>query len=198
MILQAEFSPAEEHEVTKFFAMICVRVDNKYIYWRSEGNPLDLNNLPEDYGKQASEDSSSSAERETETLNKARQLVFSNDLAPTTHHLGYVSSNGQAIPHGGYHHQATNMSDPSMPFRSMCPTRLFPLSSPLMPPPMYASPPRLLPFPSGAPINEYYVGHVLSNPTLNEGNYTCIGAPVGGVRDMTLQNQEEGLNWGRR
>ncbi|XP_073304242.1 zinc finger protein JAGGED-like [Primulina huaijiensis] len=223
---------------------------------RSEGNPLDLNNLPEDYGKQTSEDSSSSAvagggyrkkknganeakdecgkvyecrfcslkfcksqalgghmnrhrqERETETLNKARQLVFSNDLAPTSHHLGYVSSNGQPIPHGGYHHQATNMSDPSLPFRSIYPTRLFPASSPLIPPPpppppMYTSPQR--PFPSGPPINEYYVGHVLSTPTFgitqNEGNYTCIGAPVGhggGVRDMTLQNQEEGLNWGRR
>lgn len=29
------------------------------------------------------------SERETETLNKARQLVFTNDLAPG--HLGYVS-----------------------------------------------------------------------------------------------------------
>ncbi|KAK4430217.1 Zinc finger protein JAGGED [Sesamum alatum] len=196
--------------------------------WRSEENPLDLNNLPEDYtrdGKQVSEDSSSSAERETETLNKARQLVFTNDLAPG--HLGYVSG-GQTIPHGGYH-QAGNMAGD---FRSMYPTRLFSTSSSLIPPPppppppqpqasayMYASPPRLLStFPShqypgpAPPVNDYFVGHVLSNGTspVSEGNhYTCIGAPVGhgfgntgggggGVRDVSLQNQEEGLSWGRR
>lgn len=74
-------------------------------------------------------------------------------------------------------------------------------------------------------VNDYYVGHVLSSgsggghPSLNyaaaaaESNYTCIGAPVGhgfgggssrgstdgggGGRDGSLQNQEEGLNWGR-
>ncbi|KAL0463579.1 UNVERIFIED_CONTAM: Zinc finger protein JAGGED [Sesamum latifolium] len=197
--------------------------------WRPEENPLDLNNLPEDYtrdGKQVSEDSSSSAERETETLNKARQLVFTNDLAPG--HLGYVSG-GQTIPHGGYH-QAGNIAGD---FRSMYPTRLFSTSSPLIPPPppppppqpqaapyMYASPPRLLSFgsqyPAAPPVNDYFVGHVLSNSsssygaTSSEGNhYTCIGAPVGhgfgntgggggGVRDVSLQNQEEGLSWGRR
>ncbi|KAL0380764.1 UNVERIFIED_CONTAM: hypothetical protein Sangu_0140700 [Sesamum angustifolium] len=115
-------------------------------------------------------------------------------------------------------------------FRSMYPTRLFSTSSTLIPPPppppppqpqaapyMYASPPRLLSFasqyPGAAPVNDYFVGHVLSNSsssygaTPSEGNhYTCIGAPVGngfgntggGVRDVSLQNQEEGLSWGRR
>ncbi|KAL0430135.1 UNVERIFIED_CONTAM: hypothetical protein Sradi_0639500 [Sesamum radiatum] len=84
---------------------------------------------------------------------------------------------------------------------------------------MYASPPRLLSFgsqyPAAPPVNDYFVGHVLSNSsssygaTPSEGNhYTCIGAPVGhgfgntgggdGVRDVSLQNQEEGLSWGRR
>ncbi|KAL3654416.1 hypothetical protein CASFOL_004097 [Castilleja foliolosa] len=133
-------------------------------------------------------------ERETETLNKARQLVFTNDLGPG--HLGYVS--------GG----------------SMYPTRLFPNSTPLIPQPpplqppppppaapyMYTSqPPRLLSFHSQLypprPANDYFTGHFLS-----EGNYACIGAPVGpagtapstgggnaGVRD----SQEEGLSWGR-
>ncbi|KAG8366620.1 hypothetical protein BUALT_Bualt17G0098700 [Buddleja alternifolia] len=188
---------------------------------RSEENPLDLNNLPEDYtrdGRQASEDSSSSAERETETLNKARQLVFTNDLAPG--HMGYASGN-QPISHGGYH----QASDTTLPFRSMYPGRLFstipPPPPPLPPPPppqassyMYTSPTRLLSFPSQypPPPNDYFMGHVLSNSS--EGNYTCIGAPVGhafggsggrgvegtaaaagGVRDVS---QEEGLNWGRR
>lgn len=108
------------------------------------------------------------------------------------------------------------MSDP---LRSMYPpTRLFPTSSPYIPPPqaaagpyMYTSSPRMLSFPSQYPppqqTNDYYVGHVLP-PT--EANYTCIGAPVGhgftssrgvegaGVGDVPVHNQEEGLNWGRR
>lgn len=135
------------------------------------------------------------------------------------------------IPNGGGYHQATTMTDPPG-LRSMYPTtRMFPSSSPLVAPPpppqsMYASPPRLLSFhsqypPPAPPVNnDYFVGHVLSNPsygptTPTEGNYTCIGAPVGhgfgssgggggggggGGRDVSaLHNQEEGLlNWGRR
>lgn len=154
-------------------------------------------------------------ERETETLNKARQLVFTNDLAPT--HIGYVS--GYVDPTrssilviciymcvwwcvcvGSGHHQIPHGGDPPLPFRSMYPTRMFSPPSPLIPPPpqqyMYASPPRILSFHSAA--NDYFVGHALPN----ESNYTCVGAPVGhgfpsgggggGV------SQEEGLNWGRR
>ncbi|CAK9149327.1 unnamed protein product [Ilex paraguariensis] len=263
---------------------------------RPEGNPLDLNNLPEDYirdGKQALDDTSSSAagyrkkksgakdgkddcgkvyecrfcslkfcksqalgghmnrhrqERETETLNRARQLVFSNDnlLAQGAHHLG-----GQPIPSGGYH-QASHIGDPTLPFRPVYPTRMFPGSSstllpsspPGQPPPqpqpyMYTSPPRMVPYTSQYTqhqVNDYFVGHVLSSNAqynqLNQNyasvpadnNYTCIGAPVGtvgqgfahgngssrgpdmavsaggvggGGRDMSLHNQEEGLNWGR-
>lgn len=52
---------------------------------------------------------------------------------------------------------------------------------------------------------DYYVGHVLHNYVGESSSYTCIGAPVGGGgggqgfigKDGTLQNQEEGLNWGR-
>ncbi|XP_051145174.1 zinc finger protein JAGGED-like [Andrographis paniculata] len=234
---------------------------------RPGGNPLDLNNFPEDYttrdaGKQLSEDSSSSTgvyrkkkssyggggggggkdgkdegekvyecrfcslkfcksqalgghmnrhrqERETETLNKARELVFTNDLAPAAH-LGYVSS-CQSIPHGGYQQG------------SMYPTRMY-STSPIIPPPatnptppyVYHSPPHIVSqYPvaagAGAPMNDYFVGHALSGSSSygsgrSEGNYTCIGAPVGqgmtnsnGGRDMSVLNQEDGgLNWGRR
>ncbi|KAF5958044.1 hypothetical protein HYC85_005269 [Camellia sinensis] len=233
---------------------------------RPEGNPLDLNYLPDDYsrdGKHVIEDSSSSAghrkkksggkdekdengkvyecrfcslkfcksqalgghmnrhrqERETETLNRARQLVFSNDslAAQAAHHLG-----GQSVPHGGYH-QTGNMGDPSLSFYS---TRLFPGSSstflqPSPPPPhqsyIYTSPSRPV---SSYPVNDCFVGHVLSGgsntqyghpnpnyaaaaPPPPDTNYTCIGAPVGhsvgggGSIDMSLHNQDEGLNWSR-
>ncbi|GER43857.1 zinc finger family protein, partial [Striga asiatica] len=101
--------------------------------------------------------------RETETLNKARQLVFSNDLAPN--HLA---------------------SPPPLP-----PQRLLSFHSHShYPPPL---PP--------APASDFFLGHVLS-----EGNYTCIGAPVGqdgggsteGVRDVTLNATHQGLmSWGR-
>ncbi|KAK3006105.1 hypothetical protein RJ639_017428, partial [Escallonia herrerae] len=239
---------------------------------RSEGNPLDLNNLPEDYssrdGKQVVEDTSSTAghkkkksgakdgkdesgkvyecrfcslkfcksqalgghmnrhrqERETETLNRARQLVFNTDnlIAPGPHHLG-----GQPVPQGGYH-QAGNIADPALPFRSAYQTtRLFSSSSSsILPPPppthdsyMYTSPPsRLVSYSSQLPPNDYFVGHVLPPPgnspygpsypapppDHHPTNYTCIGAPVGhgtkpgGGRDLSLNHQEEGLSWGRR
>ncbi|KAG6396629.1 hypothetical protein SASPL_142784 [Salvia splendens] len=184
-----------------------------YMPERSEANSLDLNNLPEDSsrdGLQASGDSSSSAERETETLNKARQLVFSNDVPPP--HLGYVSSGGQPIQQGGYHQGSSSMDDG---FRSMYPppSRMFP-TSPAPPPPQtvtygFPSPPQLIPVPP-PPHNDYYVGHVLPNPCYggppsNESYYTCVGAPVtprgqldaGGNSSMHNQDHE-GLNWGRK
>ncbi|KAK8993237.1 hypothetical protein V6N11_033340 [Hibiscus sabdariffa] len=206
---------------------------------RPEKNPLDLNNLPDDYtrdGKLVFEEGSSSgsrkkksggkdgkdecgkgsvrscyddgvlpmkrghvmktklvSQRETETLNRARQLVFNNDNLATQGHLG---------------------CDPTLPFRSVYPPRMFPgSSSTLMPPPQ----PYLQPYPAHS-INDYYVGHVLGSgssqyPQQNlnylgpqDSNYTCIGAPVGhgfgpnpsrSGADASLSNQEEGLNWGR-
>ncbi|KAI7998163.1 Zinc finger protein JAGGED [Camellia lanceoleosa] len=245
---------------------------------RPEGNPLDLNNLPDDYsrdGKQVVEESSSSAgyrkkksgakdgkdecekvyecrfcslkfcksqalgghmnrhrqERETETLNRARQLVFGNDnlAAQGAHHLGC-----QPVPHGGGYHQTSNIGDPTLPFRPAYPTRLFSGSSstllqsqPPPPPPhhqpyIYTSPSHLVSYQA----NDYIVGHALSGRNTQYGhlnpnyatppppppdtNYTCIGAPVGyafppgsrsggvgGGRDVSLNNQDEGLNWGR-
>ncbi|CAI9785385.1 unnamed protein product [Fraxinus pennsylvanica] len=186
---------------------------------RSEENPLDLNNLPEDYTRddnEVSDNSSSSpaagyrkkksggkdgkddSERETETLNKARQLVFTNDLAPGAHHLGYLPG-GQQIPNGGFHQPPGNMGDATMPFRTMYPTRLFSGSSPLLPSPppgqpppqppyIYTSPSRLLPLHSqypAQPVNDYFVGHAVSGSNSRyaasppDTNYTCIGALLG-------------------
>ncbi|KAG6405590.1 hypothetical protein SASPL_133181 [Salvia splendens] len=158
---------------------------------RPEANSLDLNNLPEDYtrdGKQTLGDTSSSAERETETLNKARQLVFSNDVAPP--HINYVSS-------GGFHQASSSSMDEA--FRSIypaAPSRMFPTTPP-PPQPQYG-------FPS-PPHSDYYM---LSNscyaaPPPNGSFYTCIGAPVAAARgvdgDSSMHNQDhEGLGWARR
>ncbi|GMJ13138.1 JAGGED [Hibiscus trionum] len=136
-------------------------------------------------------------ERETETLNRARQLVFSNDNLATPGHLGYVPSS--------YH-----PNDPTLSYRSVCPPRIFSgSSSTLIPPTLQPPQPYLHPSPSRlgsssypsqySPhgINDYYVGHVLGvssnlshsqhhQQNLNylggsDSNYTCIGAPVGNM-----------------
>ncbi|KAH6755578.1 C2H2 and C2HC zinc fingers superfamily protein [Perilla frutescens var. hirtella] len=132
-------------------------------------------------------------ERETETLNKARQLVLSNDLGPT--HLGYVSSSGQPISQGYNNQQASNNMDEAaaLPFRSMYPSRMFPTPPPQPVPYAFPSPPQLLPIPSqyppAPPPNDYYVGHVLPNSCYGNGNnyYTCIGAPVTGGATMNME-----------
>ncbi|TYH25595.1 hypothetical protein ES288_A03G181900v1 [Gossypium darwinii] len=209
---------------------------------RPEKNPLDLNNLPDEYtrdGKQVFEEGSSGyrtkksggrdgkdecgkvyecrfcslkfcksqalgghmnrhrQERETETLNRARQLVFSNDNLATPGNPGYHPS----------YHPAGNLGDPTLPFRTVCPPRLFSASSNLMPPTPILQPPQpyLQPSPSrlssshlpqypAHSVNDYYVGHALGSSTLShsqyhpqnlnylgvsDSNYTCIGAPVG-------------------
>ncbi|KAG2664129.1 hypothetical protein I3843_16G063800 [Carya illinoinensis] len=218
---------------------------------RPEENPLDLNNLPDDFrdhGKQVFEaDSSYSGyrkkksggkdgkddcgkvyecrfcslkfcksqalgghmnrhrqERETETLNRARQLVFSTDnlVSQTPSHLGYC----QPIIPGGYHPAAGTAinGDPTLQLRyprffSGSPSTQLPPPPPQPPQPppqpyLYPSPSRPMSFPTPYnpqqhQMNEYCVGHVLGSnnqqchPNLSYGpdssTYTCIGAPVG-------------------
>ncbi|PON95944.1 Zinc finger protein JAGGED-like [Trema orientale] len=197
---------------------------------RPEENPLDLNNLPDDYlsrdGKQVFEDGSTGyrkkksggkdgkdecgkvyecrfcslkfcksqalgghmnrhrQERETETLNRARQLVFSNDNLAGQ---GHLSCCHPMTPGAGYHHPTANMgvvADPALPIRF--PTRMFSASSssnfipPPPPPPtlqpsqpaynLYSSPNRPMPFSSShypPHHHDYYVGHVLGASTNN-------------------------------
>ncbi|CAL0320800.1 unnamed protein product [Lupinus luteus] len=238
---------------------------------RPEGNPLDLNNLPDEYssrdGKQVLEESSSPSyrkkknggregkeecgkvyecrfcslkfcksqalgghmnrhrqERETETLNHARQLVFRTDhtlAAQAAPHLGCCQPIG-AGGVGGYH-TSGNMGDPTIPqplrfpryFSASSSSSHIPPPPPPQPPYLYASPSRPpVPFTSHfPPHNDYYVGNVLNHAHHSyinvagsgggeSGSYTCIGAPVGqafggGGKDGTVQNQGEGLNWGR-
>ncbi|PPS12639.1 hypothetical protein GOBAR_AA07997 [Gossypium barbadense] len=128
---------------------------------------------------------SMNVERETETLNRARQLVFNNDNLATQGHLGCHPS----------YHPGGNVGDPTLPFRSVYPPRMF--SGHVL----------------GSSGSSQYPQQNLNYLGAPESNYTCIGAPVGhglgagsnrpggggtGGRDVSLSNQEEGLNWGRR
>ncbi|KAL8105923.1 zinc finger protein JAGGED-like [Apium graveolens] len=144
-------------------------------------------------------------ERETETLNRARQLVFTNDsLMPPTPPPLHLVGGGQAVQRGGYHphHQS---GDPYRGVYDHPASRLFtgsPSSTilpPLPPPPphsyMYSSPPpHLGSFTQSQYYNtsqhmndQYLIGHVLSgtntqHPNFSQeiaNNFTCIGAPVG-------------------
>ncbi|KAE8692782.1 Detected protein of unknown function [Hibiscus syriacus] len=127
---------------------------------------------------------SMNVERETETLNRARQLVFNNDNLTTQGHLG---------------------------FRSVYPPGMFPgSSSTVIPPP----PPQpylhsINDYYVGHVLgSSQYPQRNLNYIGPQDPNYTCFGAPVGfgpsprcgggsdfGGRDLSTSSREEGLNW---
>nr|XP_043614132.1 zinc finger protein JAGGED-like [Erigeron canadensis] len=128
-------------------------------------------------------------ERETETLNKARQLVFSNDslLPQLPHQIG-----GQAVVNGGFRHMGSTVYPTCTRLYSAGTT-----STTMYPSPSSSRLNNTNPYSSSQyPINDYFVGHVCPNnappftiqsistssvpPPDTTNNYTCIGAPVGG------------------
>ncbi|WOL02842.1 zinc finger protein STAMENLESS 1 [Canna indica] len=172
---------------------------------RSEGNALDLNNLPEEHGKQPVEESSmttaasaDTSQRETETLNRARQLVFSNEgLAGATamgNSLRDLHLGSSHIPSGGFQHRGV---DPCLSFRPVYPRGPTQPSNPSqMQPYVYPpssshslpySPPSYQPSHLPAASSNYYPAH---HP--NYGALAHSFAMEG--RDGGPRSQEE--NWG--
>ncbi|XP_066383798.1 zinc finger protein STAMENLESS 1-like, partial [Miscanthus floridulus] len=211
-----------------------------------QGSPLDLNNLPEEYGKQAVESSTTTAtssadavtrikkksrrgkdaaakvyecrfcslkfgksqalgghmnrhrqERETETLNRARQLVFGNEsLAAIGAQMSFrdVSMAGAASPTvlgGNFRGGASatggsSFGDPCIPFRlspqpsyhylyTAPPSTLHPMSYPAT----YPGPPRQ------HAVGDYVIGHAVSAggsdalmQSTHRGTFSCFGAPL--------------------
>ncbi|KAL1828913.1 hypothetical protein ACET3Z_007325 [Daucus carota] len=122
-------------------------------------------------------------ERETETLNRARQLVFGNDnlIPPTPHHrLG--SGQLPILSHGGYNHHHHQTSDP-LRGAGYPPARYYggSSSSTNIPPPesyMYPPSPRLAP----PPINDYFVGHAV----LPSAQIPCYNSNTAATRETAL------------
>ncbi|KAF3496766.1 hypothetical protein DY000_02054858, partial [Brassica cretica] len=146
-----------------------------------DNNTFDLNNLPDDPSidffplfKEGSS-SSSSSERETESLNKARELLRNNTFPP---HQG---------PPFSYQHGDLHIGDPITPYKPMMhPPRLFSPSARLPPPPRSPTPPLSLPYRC---TNDYYLHNngthhqTLANSGCGgrsppESRYNFIGSPV--------------------
>ncbi|THU64200.1 hypothetical protein C4D60_Mb01t23970 [Musa balbisiana] len=162
---------------------------------RTEVNSLDLNNFPEEHGKEAFDRSSPSTaidKREVETLNRARQLVFSNEglvaaAGAAAGHIGlsdasYVVS--QTIPLGDFQHGGDNICEPFRPVYHIPPTQ-----SP-QPPPFCScigpsisshSNPYIRDYDNGrVPTARWRHQHYVSATT----NFTCFGVPLGNTSQM--------------
>nr|XP_018677777.1 PREDICTED: zinc finger protein STAMENLESS 1-like [Musa acuminata subsp. malaccensis] len=125
-----------------------------------------------------------SLERETETLNRARQLVFSNDGAIG---LRDPSTGGSQIPPGGFQHRGGSIGEACVQFQPVYPglPNPPPVSQYLHP----SSSSRSLPHPPAyqPPHPHYYIGHVISGSSQRQPrhhgyspdpSFTCYGAPV--------------------
>ncbi|AQK90139.1 Zinc finger protein JAGGED [Zea mays] len=207
---------------------------------RQDGSPLDLNNLPEEYGKQAAESSTTTAtssvhavirpkktksgrgkdaaakvyecrfcslkfgksqalERETETLNRARQLVFGNEslaVAAVGAQMSFrdVNMAGAAPPTvlgvgGNFRGGAAgggSIGDLCVPFRPVLspqPSYHYLYTAPSTLHPM--SYPATYPGPLRQPaVDDYIIGHAVSagGDTLmqstHRGSFSCFGAPL--------------------
>ncbi|RYR56520.1 hypothetical protein Ahy_A05g022222 [Arachis hypogaea] len=170
-----------------------------FLHRRPEGNPLDLNNLPDDYnrdhGKQLLQDTFSPGCRKKksgggkdgkEECGKVYECRFcslkfckccQDPTAAALRFPRYFSASSTSSTASASHHQPYLYASPSMP-----------------PPVSFAPPP-----------HDYYVGHVLStnyggaaesSAGAGGGSYTCIGAPVVGQTGKERE-QEGSLNWGR-
>ncbi|WOK97735.1 zinc finger protein STAMENLESS 1-like [Canna indica] len=217
---------------------------------RPEANSLDLNNLPEEHGKQLLEESSMTTAasvdairfkkkksqgkddsakvyecrfcslkfcksqalgghmnrhrqgKETETLNRARQLVFSNEGLAGAGAMGYVlrdlNLGGSQIPprgfqHGGVGSGGNGIGEPFLPFRPVYPTLPTQPNTPPMQQYIYPSSSHSLPYPAPsyqparpAPVvGNYYIGHVVSGSSqcqphygAHDPSFTCYGTPL--------------------
>uniref|UniRef100_A0A804KY71 C2H2-type domain-containing protein n=1 Tax=Musa acuminata subsp. malaccensis TaxID=214687 RepID=A0A804KY71_MUSAM len=130
-------------------------------------------------------------ERETETLNRARQLVFNNEGIGSAGAIGGfrdLNLGGSQFPHGG---GGGGIGDPCLQFRPVYPR--IPTQPPISPQTQQfiypSSSSHSLPHHSQAyqpPVGDYYVGHVvpgsshcqLHHPGYgSDSSFACFGAP---------------------
>ncbi|KAM0933047.1 putative transcription factor C2H2 family [Dioscorea sansibarensis] len=107
-------------------------------------------------------------ERETETLNRARQLVFSTDGGHGSHiglrEMNIGGGGMQSISPGSFQHRCGTVAEQCLPLRPMYP-RL--PTQPYVYPSSSSSSSHHVPYPSPypphhPPVGDYFIGHVIS------------------------------------